>query len=201
MQISSIDWSAIQNGPASTPAEIDDAVAKKHANTLDHTQDTDTKLDEGGANEVTAAQVKSAVDDAHTHANLAELVKVTDADNMKLSGLGYVIDGSEAEITTGIKGDIPVPFDCVIQEVILLADQSGSIQVDVWVDTYANYPPTVADTITAGAVPAISGAIKSNDVTLTGWTKTLSEGDTVRFNVDSIATIERCTILLKVKKT
>jgi len=53
-----IDWSAIANKPSSSVANIDDAVSKKH------TQNTDTKLDEGEANEVTAAQLKSLVDDA-----------------------------------------------------------------------------------------------------------------------------------------
>ena len=40
-------------------AQVDDAVSKRH------TQNTDTKLDEGGANEVSAAQVKGAVDNSH----------------------------------------------------------------------------------------------------------------------------------------
>ena len=42
---SSVDWSAITNKPSSAVADIDDAVSKKH------TQNTDTKLDEGGTNE------------------------------------------------------------------------------------------------------------------------------------------------------
>lgn len=55
---SSVDWSAITNKPSSSTADIDDAVSKKHS------QNTDTKLDEGGANEVTAAEVKNVVDNA-----------------------------------------------------------------------------------------------------------------------------------------
>lgn len=52
--VTSIDWSAITNKPSSSVANIDDAVSKKH------TQNTDTKLDEGGANEVTALEAKEA---------------------------------------------------------------------------------------------------------------------------------------------
>ena len=49
----------------STGANIEDAVNKKHSNTLDHTQGTDQKLDDGGVNEVTVANVKDAVDKKH----------------------------------------------------------------------------------------------------------------------------------------
>ena len=83
----------------------------------------------------------------------------------------------------------------------MLADQSGSAVVDIWKDSYANYPPTDADTITAAAVPTISAATKSQDSTLTGWTTSITAGDILGFNVDSAATIERLTLILKVKKT
>lgn len=114
--------------------------------------------------------------------------------------LTFVIDGGGATITTGIKGDLEIPFDCEIQQATLLADQTGSIVVDIWKDTYANYPPTVADTITAAAKLIISSAVKSQDATLTGWTKTISVGDILRFNVDSVTSIQRVTLSLKVRK-
>ena len=114
--------------------------------------------------------------------------------------LTFIIDGGGSAITTGIKGDLTVPFACNINSATLLADQSGSIVVDVWKDTYGNYPPTVADTITASAKPTISTATKATDSTLTGWTKAIAEGDTLRFNVDSITTVTRVTLSLKVTK-
>ena len=112
-----------------------------------------------------------------------------------------VIDGGGSVITTGVKGDVRVPFACVIERASLLADVSGSIVVDIWVDTYANYPPTVADTITASAKPTISTATKAEDTTLTGWTTTLAEGSTIRYNVDSITTCTRVTVELRVRRT
>ena len=113
----------------------------------------------------------------------------------------FVIDGGGSAITTGIKGDLEIPFACVIARVTMIADQSGSIVVDIWKDTYANYPPTDADSITASAPPTITTATKSQDSTLTGWTKAIATGDILRYNVDSCATIEKCTLALKVKKT
>jgi hypothetical protein len=126
-------------------------------------------------------------------------VDPTFADN--LATITFIIDGSGSVITTGIKGDLEIPFACTINRVTMLADQSGSIVVDLWKDTYANYPPTVADTITAAAKPTITTATKSQDATLTGWTTSIAAGDTLRFNVDSVTTIQRVTISLKVTKT
>ena len=83
----------------------------------------------------------------------------------------------------------------------LLADASGSIAVDIWKDTYANFPPTDADSITASAVPTITSATKSEDSTLTGWTTSITAGDILRFNVDSITTCKRVTLVLDVTRT
>jgi hypothetical protein len=97
---------------------------------------------------------------------------------------------------------LQVPFACTINSVTALADASGAIVVDIWKDTYANYPPTDADSITASAPVTISGpAIKSQDTTLTGWTTSIAAGDCLRFNVDSVSTITRVTIILKVTKS
>lgn len=114
--------------------------------------------------------------------------------------INFIIDGGGATITTGVKGDIIVDFKCTIVQATLLADQSGSIVVDIWKDTYANFPPVVGDSITASAKPTISSATKSQDSTLTGWTTTINAGDILRFNVDSITTCQRVTLSLKVKR-
>jgi hypothetical protein len=114
--------------------------------------------------------------------------------------LGLVIDGAGSAITTGVKGYLRVPYACTINSVEIVADQSGSIVVDVWRDTYANFPPTVGDTIVASAKPTLSAAQKSQDTTLTGWTTSLSEGDYLAFNVDSSATVTRVALTIKVTR-
>lgn len=113
----------------------------------------------------------------------------------------FIIDGGGATITTGVKGDLHIPFDCTILEWTLLADQSGSIVVDIWKDTYANYPPVVGDSITASAKPTISSAAKGQSSTLTGWTTAIAAGDTLRFNVDSVTTHQRVLVSLKCRRT
>lgn len=118
-----------------------------------------------------------------------------------VSSINFMIDGGGSALTTGVKGYIEIPFACTINQVTMLADQSGSVVVDIWKDTYANYPPTDADSITASAVPTITTATKSQDSTLTGWTTSISAGDVLGFNVDSATTITRVTVALKVTRT
>lgn len=117
------------------------------------------------------------------------------------ASIQFVIDGGGAEIADGVAGFIEVPFACTIVGARALADQSGSVVVDVWKDVFANYPPTDADSITASAPVTITTATNSEDTTLTGWTTALAEGDILGFNVDSCTTIERVTVVLDVTRT
>jgi len=114
-----------------------------------------------------------------------------------VSSIGVVIDGGGQAITTGVKGYANVEFSCTITQATLLADVSGNLVIDVWKDVYGNYPPTVADTITASAKPTLVGVIKSQDAGLAGWTKTVTARDTIGFNVDSAATVTRATLSLR----
>lgn len=122
-------------------------------------------------------------------------------DNTKIATITFIIDGGGVAITTGVKGYLEIPFACTIIGHTTLLDQSGSIVIDIWKDTYANFPPLVADTITASDKPTISGATKAQDLAPTGWTTAIAAGDILAFNVDSITTATRCTISLKVVKT
>ncbi len=133
-------------------------------------------------------------------ANAAAAVTTLGLDNTKIATLTFVIDGGGAAITTGLKGFLEIPFASTITRATALADQSGSIVVDVWKDTYANYPPVDADSITASAPITISSATKSQDATLTGWTTSLAAGDILAFNVDSVTGVQRLTISLRVTK-
>ena len=119
------------------------------------------------------------------------------------SAIEFVIDGGGAAITTGVKGYLEVPFNATIKQVTLLGDQSGSVTIDIWKTTYANFDggtthPVAADSITASARPAIVSTTKYQDATLTGWTTSLTKGDILAFDVNVAATnITRCTVSLQ----
>lgn len=119
------------------------------------------------------------------------------------------IDGGGSVLTTGVKRRIKIPYDIEVVsdgtaawEVVL--DVSGSIGLDLWVDTYANYPPTSADRIsgTIGSQnPRVASAIKNQSASLTGWTPSLSKGHYLFVAIDSVATATWCTLSLHIKKT
>ncbi|MGD1001853.1 MAG: hypothetical protein ABSA67_14255 [Candidatus Brocadiia bacterium] len=108
----------------------------------------------------------------------------------------FVIDGGGSAITTGVKGFLEIPFNCTIQRVTLLADQSGSIVVDVQTSTYSGFPTT--SSIAASDLPTLSSAQKSQDSTLTGWSTSLTAGNIIAFKVNSATTVTRVTVSLEV---
>jgi hypothetical protein len=121
--------------------------------------------------------------------------------NPTLSGsIGISIDGGGSAITTGVKQYLSVPYDCTIVGWTLVADQSGSIVIDVWRDTYANHPPTVADTITSTDKPTISAATSGQNLAISAWSVAVQKGDVLGFNVDSCSTITKATLTLLVQK-
>jgi hypothetical protein len=115
--------------------------------------------------------------------------------------VGITIDGGGEEIATGVHGFVQVPVVGTITAARMFADQSGSIVIDVWKDTYVNFPPTDADSITSATPPTISTAQKSEDTTLSSWTTSISAGDVLGFNVDSVTDITRVTLQLTVTVT
>ena len=122
-------------------------------------------------------------------------------DSLPTNSIEFIINGGGAAPITGIWGDLEIPFGCTITAARIVADASGSAVVDIWKDTYANFPPVDADSITASAPPTLSGAIKAQDTTLTGWTTSIAAGDWLRFNLDSETTCRIITVTLTVTKT
>lgn len=112
--------------------------------------------------------------------------------------MNFIIDGGGAAISTGIKGDLKVAFSGRIDVASLYSDQDGDIEVDIWVDSHANFPPTVADSIVASAPLTLSAEDSSLDATLTGWTRSFVAGSIFRFNVNSASSVTRVLVHLKI---
>lgn len=112
----------------------------------------------------------------------------------------FTFENSGSVITTGIKINKLVPFDCDITGWTLLADQSGSIVIDIWKLAYASYPPLVANTITGSEKPTLSSALINQDLALTTWTTALNKGDVLRPNIDSVSTVLWVELTLYVKR-
>lgn len=112
----------------------------------------------------------------------------------------FVVDGGGSELSTGIVARAYFTHAYTIEQQTTAIDQTGSIVLDLWVDIHANYPPTVADTITASAKPTISSGLTDQDGTLTGWTTSIAAGDWMFVNIDSVTTAQYVTLVLKLKR-
>lgn len=113
--------------------------------------------------------------------------------------LEIVIDGGGSTITTGIKGFIRVPVFSFISSWQVMADQSGSIVVDV---LGANSAVPSASIVGSGNKPTLSSAQYSGVVTPSGWTQTgfFVTNEWIGFNVISATTVTRVTVDLDISK-
>ena len=151
--------------------EDTDGLARNDAYDYLHIADTD---DDGLPNKVDLSSAGFVKTDANGVLSSASITEV-------IAGLS--LDGGGSDIPDGVKGDRRIPFAGTINTMTILAtDASCSVVVDIWKDTYANYPPTVADAITGGGKPTIA---TSNKGQITGLNISVSAGDVVRFFVDS----------------
>jgi hypothetical protein len=105
--------------------------------------------------------------------------------------LNIIFDGGGVVLTTGVKAMVEVPFALKITsgKIFSLDGTSGSIQIDLWKDSYANFPPTSGDNIKSFSL--VSGVKSSESVSLT-----LAQGDSILFNIDSVTSIKLACLSL-----
>ena len=110
--------------------------------------------------------------------------------------INFVIDGGGAVIAAGVKGDVQIDFACTITKWTVLADAAGAIVVNVWRDSYANFPPVTGDLIGSPTIAATNAKAQSGAIS---WA--VAAGDVLRFNVASATTIQRATVALTIQRT
>lgn len=113
------------------------------------------------------------------------------------SSIGFGIDGNGSAITVGTKGTIEVPYDFTIGGWTMIADQSGSANVDLWSRDYSTTLPTQANSVTGNIGMTISTATANQSTTIGNWRMdTINAGNVVTYNVQSAATITRLMVNL-----
>jgi len=112
--------------------------------------------------------------------------------------IGVAFSGGGADIKVGTTFSIRAEKSFRISDWWLTTEDGapGDIQIDVWTDTFANFPPEDADSITGGNEPKLVNQEKNTDSTLAGWTVDVVSGEWIKFNVDSVNGIQQATLLL-----
>jgi hypothetical protein len=112
----------------------------------------------------------------------------------------HTVDGGGTTPTVGISGDVLVPFSCTITGWTIQSTITGSIVWDVWAAGFANNtPPTVANSIVATFPPTLSSSQGTQTSTLTNWTTLINANTWMRFNINSVSTLQRATLSLTVR--
>jgi hypothetical protein len=126
-------------------------------------------------------------------------VMLTQAAKRKV--ITVTFDGLGDAVTVNSYADWRAPWDYTIKKNSLLADQASESTIGVWKDTYAAFPPTVADSVVGGGTkPTLTGGVrKSEDATLSGWAVSGLAGDVLRFNVDTNSVATRLELSLEVE--
>lgn len=99
--------------------------------------------------------------------------------------ISATFDGQGGVVAAGSQVTFMIPFTGTIIGWTLLETSGTPVAstcvMDAWIDTYANYPPTVADTI-FGTKPSLTGAIKNQ---ATGLSIAVTGGSIGKLNLDS----------------
>jgi hypothetical protein len=107
-----------------------------------------------------------------------------------------IFDGGGAAIAANTAACLVVPKAVTITGAYMFADVTTTSVVNIWVDTIANYPPTVADKITSSTPPTITAGVSVTDTTLTSWTTAVAALAVMKFNVDSNSAATKLTVVL-----
>jgi hypothetical protein len=131
---------------------------------------------------------------------LADIDSTQTLSNKTLSGfvrgLVFLLDGGGSALTTSKTVYYTVPFACTISKWYATAD-TGTITIDVWKIAAGTAIPTVSNTITASAVPAIASGTAANSSTLTSWTTAVAAGDILAANVKVVSGTTNASLTLK----
>ena len=106
--------------------------------------------------------------------------------------ISLLIGDGSLVITTGVCGALEIPCSCIITSARVLSvdNISGSISIQLWKDSYANFPPTSADLIDTFS---ITSGVKSEE---TGLSLSVAAGSIVLFNVNSVTSMKQIMLSL-----
>lgn len=116
--------------------------------------------------------------------------------SQKSETIGITADGGASPPATGVKGYFTVPYSGTITGWVMESNAPGSAVFDVW--KVNGSIPTIANTITASALPTLTSQQYVSSSTLTGWTTSVTAGDVFGYNLNSASTLNRVTLQINI---
>ncbi len=123
--------------------------------------------------------------------------------NQTLREISFSLDGQGSAIAA-ISGSntwylANVPYAGTITSWSLVADKSGSIDIDVWKANAA--VPTISNTITASAQCSLASTQSMFAGPITGWSSAVSKGDCIGFNLISASSVTKANLTINITAT
>ena len=102
-------------------------------------------------------------------------------------GASFVSSDGSTALTAGKTVYFAIPAACTITGWSITAD-AGTATVDIWKVADGTALPTVSNTITAAATPALASGNNISSTTLTGWDTAVAAKDVIGINLKVVAT-------------
>lgn len=117
--------------------------------------------------------------------------------------ISITFDGGGSELVDNTAIPFPIKHAWTVTGYEIIADQSGSVAFDIWVegDPYdgsnvLDNPPADADSVTASAAPSLTAQRGKFSTTLTGWDTAWAANSMGMVTIDSATTITRATLII-----
>lgn len=111
--------------------------------------------------------------------------------------IGFFIDTTPDDVSTGSKGFKRIAYDAQVLEWSVFGGQTGSISVDLKKSSYGTYDSFT--TFVGGDNPRLVSQIKNQNTGVTAWGG-LSAGDLVEYVIDSNTGIQKVGVFVKIRR-
>ncbi len=116
--------------------------------------------------------------------------------NQNIRAIGATFDGGGSALTTASVVYFTIPYACTITAWNMTVD-TGTATIDIWKIATGTAIPTVTNTITAAALPAISTGTALHSTTLTGWTTSVAANDIFAYKINAVSSATRISLVLQ----
>jgi hypothetical protein len=111
--------------------------------------------------------------------------------------IGFFIDTTPDDVSTGSKGFRRIAYDAQVLEWAVFGGQTGSISVDLKKSSYSDY--STFTSFVGGDYPNLTSQTKNQNTGVTAWGG-ISAGDLVEYVIDTNTGIQKVGVFVKIRR-